>query len=130
MGKRKRLMAERLKERRKNTAYAVLRNSPISPRKMRLVADLVRGKEINEALAILRYTPKDAARRLEKLLYSALHNWQAKNEDKSADESEIYIKEIFVDSAGMLKRIRPRAHGRAFRIRKRFNHVTVILDTK
>ncbi len=129
MGKRKRLMAEKLKEKRKNTVYAILRNSPISPRKMRLVADLVRGKEVNHALAILQYTPKDAAKRLEKLIRSALANWEVKNGNPS-EEEEIYIKEIYVNGAGMLKRIRPRAHGRAFRIRKRFNHVTVILDKK
>ncbi len=129
MGNRKKLAAQARKEEKQKIAFAKLNNVPTSPRKMRLVADVIRGEEVLKALAILKHMPQDAARRLEKLLLSAIANWQAKNEDKSADDSELFVKEIFVDSARMLKRLRPAPQGRAHRIRKRSNHVTIILDS-
>ncbi|WP_373019429.1 50S ribosomal protein L22, partial [Muriicola sp.] len=97
------------------------------PRKMRLVADLVRGAEVEKALAILRFNPKEASRRLEKLLLSAIANWQAKNEDANIEEADLIVKEIRVDSGRMLKRLRPAPQGRAHRIRKRSNHVTLVV---
>ena len=127
MGVRKKERAERLKEERRNLAYAKLNNCPTSPRKMRLVADLIRGEKVEKALAILKFSQKEAAHRLEKLLLSAIANWQAKNEDADVEEADLFIKEIRVDSAGMLKRLRPAPQGRAHRIRKRSNHVTLIL---
>lgn len=110
-------------------AIAKLNNVPTSPRKMRLVADVIRGEGVLNALNQLKFMPQDAARRLEKLVLSAIANWEAKNEDKSADQEELIIKEIYVDSGRMLKRLRPAPQGRAHRIRKRSNHVTIILDT-
>ncbi len=127
MGAHKRERAERLKAQKRNVAFAKLNNCPTSARKMRLVADLVRGKEIEEALQILRFNAKEASGRLEKLVLSAVANWQAKNEDADVEAANLYIKEIRVDEAGMLKRIRPRAQGRASQIRKRSNHVTLVL---
>ncbi|MDC6362458.1 MULTISPECIES: 50S ribosomal protein L22 [Flavobacteriaceae] len=129
MGVRKRQMAERLKEEKKQLAIAKLNNCPTSPRKMRLVADLVRGKQIEMALAILRFNSKEASRKMEKLLLSAIANWEAKNEDSSIEEADLYIKEIRVDGGTMLKRLRPAPQGRAHRIRKRSNHVTMILES-
>ncbi|MEO1011752.1 MAG: 50S ribosomal protein L22 [Bacteroidota bacterium] len=129
MGVRKRQMAERIKAEKKQMAFAKLNNCPTSPRKMRLVADLIRGEGVERALAILRFNPKEASRRLEKLLLSALANWEAKNEDADVEDAELYIKEIRVDSAGMLKRLRPAPQGRAHRIRKRSNHVTLVLGS-
>lgn len=110
-------------------AIAKLNNVPTSPRKMRKVADVIRGENVLQALNMLKFMPQDAARRLEKLVLSGIANWQAKNEDKSADEENLIIKEISVDSGRMLKRLRPAPQGRAHRIRKRSNHVTIILDT-
>ena len=142
MGARKRLMAERLKEIKKQTAIAKLNNEPSSPaklnnepsspRKMRLVADIVRGVEVNRAMDILRYSKKAASRPLEKLIKSAVANWEAKNPDKSSelDNGNVIVKTIMVDEGRTLKRIRPCPQGRAGRIRKRSNHVTVILDVK
>ena len=130
MGSRKHNMATQLKESRKQRAYAKLTNCPTSPRKMRLVADLVRGVEVERALQILKFSSKDASRNLEKLLLSAIANWQAKNEDASMEDAGLYVKSICVDSAGMLKRLRPAPQGRAHRIRKRSNHVTLELGTK
>ena len=127
MGVRKREMAERIKAEKKDLAFAKLNNCPTSPRKMRLVADLIRGKKIELALAILRFNPKEASRRLEKLLLSAIANWEAKNEDASIEDADLYIKEIRVDGGTMLKRLRPAPQGRAHRIRKRSNHVTLVL---
>jgi|SRR5690625_1288319 len=127
MGAHKRERAERLKEERKNIAFAKLNNCPTSPRKMRLVADLIRGKKVEEALQILKFNPKEAAGRLEKLLLSAIANWQMKNEDADVEAAGLFIKEIRVDSGGMLKRLRPRAQGRATQIKKRSNHVTLVL---
>jgi large subunit ribosomal protein L22 len=129
MGARKRNRAEQLKEERKSTAYAILRNCPTSPRKMRLVADMVRGMEVNKALDILRFNSKEASDRVEKLLLSAVANWQLKNEGVRIEESNLVVKEIFVDQARTLKRLRPAPQGRAHRIRKRSNHVTIILDS-
>ena len=130
MGVRKRERAEQLKEAKKTMYFAKLNNCPTSPRKMRLVADLVRGEKIDKALNILKFSPKEASRRIETLLLSAIANWQAKNEDSSIEEADLFIKEIFVDSAGMLKRLRPAPQGRAHRIRKRSNHVTLELGAK
>jgi len=130
MGVRKKLRAQQLKEERKNKFFAKLNGCPTSPRKMRLVADLVRGVEVEKALAILKFSPKEAARSLEKLTLSAIANWQAKNEDASIEDAGLFVKEIYVDSATMLKRLRPAPQGRAHRIRKRSNHVTMVLGTK
>jgi large subunit ribosomal protein L22 len=127
MGVRKKQMAERIKAEKKELAFAKLNNCPTSPRKMRLVADLVRGAEVEKALAILRFNPKEASRRLEKLLLSAIANWQAKNEDANIEEADLFIAEIRVDSGRMLKRLRPAPQGRAHRIRKRSNHVTLVV---
>ena len=130
MGVRKKLRAQQLKEERKNKFFAKLNGCPTSPRKMRLVADLIRGVEVEKALQILKFSPKEAARNLEKLTLSAIANWQAKNEDAAIENAGLFVKEIFVDSATMLKRLRPAPQGRAHRIRKRSNHVTLILGTK
>ncbi len=127
MGVRKREMAERIKEDKKQIAFAKLNNCPTSPRKMRLVADLVRGEKVEKALHILRFNPKEASRRLEKLLLSAIANWQAKNEDASIEDADLFVKEIRVDGGSMLKRLRPAPQGRAHRIRKRSNHVTIVV---
>ena len=129
MGSRKKDRAEKLKEERINKYMAVLKNCPTSPRKMRLVADMIRGEDVNKALDILKYSPKEASRKVEKLLLSAIANWQNKNEGARVEDSNLFIKEIFVDSGRMLKRIRPAPQGRAHRIRKRSNHVTMILDS-
>ena len=129
MGSRKKERAEKLKEERKNIYMAVLKNCPTSPRKMRLVADMIRGEDVNKALDMLKYSPKEASRKVEKLLLSAIANWQNKNEGVRVEESNLFIKEIFVDSGRMLKRIRPAPQGRAHRIRKRSNHVTMILGS-
>ncbi len=127
MGVRKRERANQIKEEKKGKYYAVLRNCPTSPRKMRLVADLVRGQEVSRALDILKFTQKEASKRMEKLVLSAISNWQTKNDGVRIEDSLLYISEIFVDSARMLKRLRPAPQGRAHRIRKRSNHVTVVL---
>ena len=127
MGSRKKQMAEAIKEGKKQVAFAKLNNCPTSPRKMRLVADLVRGVKVEKALQILRFNPKEASRRLEKLLLSAIANWQAKNEDASIEDADLFIKEIRVDGGSMLKRLRPAPQGRAHRIRKRSNHVTIVV---
>lgn len=129
MGARKRNRAEQLKAARKDSYQAVLRNCPTSPRKMRLMADLIRGKEVNHALDMLKFSSKEASRRLEKLVLSAISNWQNKNEGARIEDSNLIIKEIQVDSARMLKRIQPAPQGRAYRIRKRSNHVTVVLGS-
>ncbi|MBQ6301001.1 MAG: 50S ribosomal protein L22 [Bacteroidales bacterium] len=132
MGSRKHIMAEKIKEARKNTAIAKLNDVPTSPRKMRLVADTVRGVEVNRALDLLHFSKKQPSIRLEKLLRSAIANWEAKNPDRSneLDNGNVYIKTIMVDEGRTLKRIRPCPQGRAGRIRKRSNHVTIILDVK
>lgn len=130
MGTRKRNRANQLKEERRNKYYAVLRNCPTSPRKMRLVIDMIRGVEVNRALDMLRYSPKEASRRVEKLLLSAIANWQAKNEGARIEESHLIVKEAFVDQSRSLKRIQPAPQGRAHRIKKPSNHVTLVLDSK
>lgn len=130
MGARKRLAAEKRKEEKKQQYFAVLRNCPTSPRKMRLVADMIRGMEVNQALDVLKYSSKEASRRVEKLLLSAIANWQAKNEGVRLEESELYVSQIMVDSGRILKRLRPAPQGRAHRIRKRSNHVTLHVDRK
>tara|TARA_B100000886_G_scaffold266879_1_gene191179 strand:- start:224 stop:619 length:396 start_codon:yes stop_codon:yes gene_type:complete len=113
-----------------NIAVAKLNNCPTSPRKMRIVADLVRGKRVDHALDIFRFSQKEASRKLEKLLLSAISNWQTKNKEANIEDANLYIHEIKVDSASMLKRIRTAPQGRAHRIRKRSNHVTIVLNTK
>ena len=125
-------MAERLKETKKQTAIAKLNDVPTSPRKMRLVADTVRGVEVNHALDLLHYSKREPSVRLEKLLRSAIANWEAKNPERSSEleKGNVYVKTIMVDEGRTLKRIRPCPQGRAGRIRKRSNHVTVVLDVK
>ncbi|MDD2420193.1 MAG: 50S ribosomal protein L22 [Bacteroidales bacterium] len=132
MGARKREAAERLKEIKKQTAVAKLNDVPTSPRKMRLVADLVRGVEVNRALDILKYTKKEASIRMEKLIRSAIANWEAKNEEdrKELENGNICVKTIMVGQGRSLKRIRTAPQGRAARIRKRSNHVTIVLGKK
>ena len=127
MGARKRNTSDSRKELKKSLIMAKLNNCPTSPRKMRLVADQLRGKDVNKALSILKFSQKQASLRLEKLLLSAINNWQQKNPDSDVENEQLYIKEIKVDGAGMLKRLRPAPQGRAHRIRKRSNHVTMIL---
>ena len=129
MGVRKRQSADLKKEARKTQAFAKLKNVPSSPRKMRLVADMVRGKEVFRALGILKFSNKEAAAKVEKLLRSAIANWEAKNE-KKAENGELYVSTIFVDCAPMLKRLRTAPQGRGYRIRKRSNHVTLFVGTK
>ena len=128
MGVRKRNAADLRKAEQKTVAFAKLLNIPTSPRKMRLVADMIRGVEVNRALGILEFSNKEAAARLKKLLLSAIANWEAKNERK-ADAGELYVSTIMVNCAPMLKRLRTAPQGRGYRIRKRANHVTVIVDT-
>ncbi|WP_396172734.1 50S ribosomal protein L22 [Flavobacterium sp.] len=129
MGVRKRETADARKEANKSIAFAKLNNCPTSPRKMRLVVDLVRGQKVERALNILRFSQKEASRKLEKLLLSAINNWQQKNEDGNIEEAALFIKEIRVDGGTMLKRLRPAPQGRAHRIRKRSNHVTIVLGS-
>ena len=128
MGARKYQMAEKMKAAKKQVAIASLRDCPTSPRKMRIVADTVRGVEVNKALALLRYSKKEASVKLEKLLRSAIANWEAKNPGERLEETKLCVKEIRVDGGRMLKRIQPAPQGRAHRIRKRSNHVTIIVD--
>jgi len=127
MGVRKRERAEGIKEANKQIAFAKLNNCPTSPRKMRLVADLVRGQKVERALNILRFSSKEASRKLEKLVLSAINNWEQKNADGNVEEAGLFVKEIRVDGGMMLKRLRPAPQGRAHRIRKRSNHVTIVL---
>jgi len=128
MGVRKRNRAEQIKEAKKSSYFAKLNNCPTSPRKMRLVADMIRGVDVETALHTLKHSPKEASGRLYKLLLSAIANWQNKNEDARLEESNLFVSEIFVDSARQLKRIRPAPQGRAHRIRKRSNHITLFID--
>ena len=130
MGARKRIKADAMKEARKKIAFAKLNNCPTSPRKMRLIADLIRGMNADKALAELKLNPKEASGRMEKLLLSALSNWETKNEGKRMDEANLYISEVTVDGGRMLKRVQPAPQGRAHRIRKRSNHVTLVVDSK
>lgn len=130
MGVRKRESADSRKEENKQISFAKLKNCPTSPRKMRLVADLVRGMQVEKALQILKYNPKEAPNRIEKLLLSAISNWQAKNEGKRVEDANLIVKTIFVDSGFQLKRLRTAPQGRGYRIRKRSNHVTLTVDSK
>jgi large subunit ribosomal protein L22 len=129
MGKRKRLVAEKRKEANKTTYFAKLNNCPTSPRKMRQVADLVRGMDAYNALNVLKFNTREASGRLEKLLKSAIANYEQKSQER-AEEGTLFVKEITVDSALMVKRLRTAPQGRGYRIRKRTNHVTLVLDTK
>ncbi len=130
MGARKHNSAEQRKEANKTLFFAKLNNCPSSPRKMRLVADLVNGKNVENALHILQHTPNYAAEKLGKLIKSALANWQQKNEGVRMEDSNLYIKEVKVDGGRSLKRVQPAPQGRAHRIKKRSNHVTVIVDSR
>jgi len=130
MGVRKRETANAVKEANKSLYFAKLNNCPTSPRKMRLMADLIRGMEVEKALNILKFSTKESSGRLLKLLLSAMANWQSKNEGMRIDEANLIIKTIFVDSGFQLKRLRTAPQGRGYRIRKRSNHVTLILDSK
>jgi len=130
MGARKRNRANQLKEERQNKYYAVLRNCPTSPRKMRLVTDMIRGVEVNKALDMLKFSSKEASEKVEKLLLSAIANWQVKNEGARIEESNLVVKEAKVDVSRTLKRIQPAPQGRAHRIKKRSNHVTVVIASK
>jgi large subunit ribosomal protein L22 len=129
MGARKRNRANQLKEERQHKYYAVLRNCPTSPRKMRLVTDMISGVEVNKALDMLKFSSKEASRKVEKLLLSAIANWQAKNEGAKIEESNLVVKEAYVDQSRTLKRIQPAPQGRAHRIKKRSNHVTVVVGS-
>ena len=129
MGARKRLAAEKRKEALKTQYFAKLQNVPSSPRKMRYVVDMVRGMEVNRALGTLKFSKKAASEVLEKLLRSAIANWEQKN-DRKAEEGELCITKIFVDEGVTLKRMRPAPQGRGYRIRKRSNHVTLFVGTK
>lgn len=129
MGARKRLRADENKEAKKQVSFASLRNVPTSPRKMRLVADMIRGKEVNMALDMLKFSSKEASRRVEKLLLTAIANWKEKNEGVRMEDANLVVKSINVDSARILKRLRPAPQGRAHRIKKRSNHVTIYIDS-
>ena len=129
MGARKRLMAEKIKEAKKTVYFDSLRDVPSSPRNMRYVADLVRGMEVSKALATLKFNSKSAAKDIEKVLRSAIANWEQKN-DRKAENGELYISKIFVDEGATLKRMRPAPQGRGYRIRKRSNHITIFVDAK
>jgi large subunit ribosomal protein L22 len=129
MGKRKRLAADARKEALKAQSFAKLQNVPSSPRKMRYVVDLVRGMEVNRALGTLKFCAKAASADVEKLLRSAIANWEQKN-DRKAEDGELYISKIFVNEGATLKRMRPAPQGRGYRIRKRSNHITLFVDTK
>ena len=129
MGARKKISADARKEANKSLYFAKLNDVPTSPRKMRLVADMIRGMEVNKALSVLKFSSKEASGRLEKLLKSAIANWETKTEQK-ADNANLYISSICVDSATMMKRLRTAPQGRGYRIRKRSNHVTLYVDSK
>jgi len=130
MGARKRNTAEQRKEATKSRYQAVLKNCPTSPRKMRLVTDLISGMEVNKALDVLKFSHQEASRRLEKLLLSAIANWQSKNEGVRVEESNLFVKEVHVDGGRSLKRLQTAPQGRAYRIKKRSNHVTLLIDSK
>jgi large subunit ribosomal protein L22 len=130
MGARKRNTAEKRKEAAKSRYQAILKNCPTSPRKMRLVTDLISGMDVNKALDVLKFSHQEASRRLEKLLLSAIANWQAKNEGVRVEESNLIVKAIHVDSGRVLKRLQTAPQGRAYRIKKRSNHVTLVIDSK
>ena len=129
MGNRKRLMAEKIKEAKKTQYFAKLKGCPSSPRKMRYVVDMIRGMEVNRALGVLKFSKKAASENVEKLLRSAIANWEAKN-DRKAEDGELYVSRVFVDEGVTMKRMRPAPQGRGYRIRKRSNHVTLFVDAK
>ncbi|HHT21722.1 MAG TPA: 50S ribosomal protein L22 [Bacteroidales bacterium] len=129
MGQRKKISAEARKEANKSLYFAKLNDVPTSPRKMRLVADMIRGMEVNKALSVLKFSGKEASQKMEKLLKSAIANWEVKTEEK-AENANLYVSAVYVDSATMLKRLRTAPQGRGYRIRKRSNHVTLYVDTK
>ena len=129
MGVRKKLRADEIKEAKKSLAFAKLNNCPTSPRKMRYVVDMVRGMEVNRALGVLRFSKKKAAIDVEKLLRSAITNWETKN-NRKAEDGELFVSRVFVDEGVTMKRMRPAPQGRGYRIRKRSNHVTIFVDTK
>jgi large subunit ribosomal protein L22 len=129
MGARKRISAEKRKEEKKKTFQALLNDTPSSPRKMRYVVDMIRGVDVNKALDILKYSNKTPAKEVEKLLKSAISNWQAKNEGVRMEDSKLVVKEVYVDQGKTLKRISPAPQGRAYRVKKRSNHVTLIIDS-
>jgi len=130
MGKRKRLMAEAIKENKKKVAFASLNNHGVSAKKTKLVVDLVRGMDVPRALGVLKFTPNKSASIIEKLLLSAIANWEEKNPDRDIEDAGLYIKTITVDQKGMLKRIQPAPQGRAHRIRKRFSKINIVLGEK
>ena len=130
MGRRKHNSAEARKEANKTLYVAKLRNNPTSPRKTRLVADLIRGVDVEKALAILQYNPRESAPKMRKLLLSAIANWQAKNEGKRVEDSALYVKQIMVDEGRTMKRMRTAPQGRGYRIRKRSNHITLIVGSR
>lgn len=130
MGARKRNAATARKEALKEISFARLTDCPTSPRKMRLVADMIRGKKVENAINMLKFSTKEAAERMQKVLLSALSNWQSKNEGARIEEADLFVREVYVDSARQLKRLRPAPQGRGHRIRKRSNHITLILDNK
>ena len=129
MGARKKISADERKEAQKTLYFAKLNGVPTSPRKMRLVADMIRGMEVNKALSVLKFSSKEASARVEKLLRSAIANWEQKNERK-AESGELFVTKIYVDGGATLKRMRPAPQGRGYRIRKRSNHVTLFVDSK
>ena len=130
MGARKRISAEKRKETAKSTCRASLSDCPTSPRKMRLVTQMVSGMEVNKALDVLKFSPQEASRKVEKLLLSAIANWQLKNEGVRIEESNLFVKLIHVDGGRVMKRLKPAPRGSGNRIRKRSNHVTLVLDSK
>ncbi len=130
MGARKRLRSELSKEAKKSLYQAKLNNCPTSPRKMRLVADMIRGERVEMALHMLENSPQQAAGRLRKLLLSAIANWQVKNEGTKLEDSNLYVKTVMVDGGRMLKRVQPAPQGRAYRVRKRSNHVTLTVGSR
>ena len=129
MGKRKKLAAEAIKEARKTQYFAKLKDVPSSPRKMRYVVDLIRGMEVNRALGTLKFSSKAASADVEKVLRSAIANWEQKN-NRKAEDGELFVSRVFVDEGATLKRMRPAPQGRGYRIRKRSNHITLYVDTK
>lgn len=129
MGARKHNTAEAMKQARKEQYFAKLNNVPTSPRKMRLVADMIRGMEVNRALGALHFSTREASRAMEKVLKSAIANWETKT-GKKADQGTLYVSNIMVDGGMMLKRLLPAPQGRGYRVRKRSNHITVFVDTK
>ena len=130
MGRRKHNSAEARKEANKTLYVAKLMNNPTSPRKTRLVADLIRGVDVDKALAILQFNPRESAPKMRKLLLSAVANWQAKNEGKRIEDSQLYVKSIMVDEGRTMKRMRTAPQGRGYRIRKRSNHITMVIGSR